>query len=110
MTERSVINGQYSLYDAQADLRFYESDISMILFACGLDGSNPSLYTIDEILDQIEIVYPDNSAPFVDNQVMGRVFKPAASSFSMKQHLMFKTFLKRSWRNYSLAKTRIENA
>jgi hypothetical protein len=110
MAKRSVSNTQYSLYDAEADLAFYESEVAVILFACGLDGTDVSQYSIDQILDEIAKVYPDNATPFVDNQVMARLFKPGASSFSMKQQLMFTTFLKRAWRNYSLAKTRLENA
>lgn len=109
MAIRHSLGSDYRLYDASKDAAFHEADVAMILFCCGLDGRNVNQYTIDEILDKIGEVYPDNSAPMTDYELMAKAFKPAASCFVMKQNLTFTTFLKRAWRNLALAKLRMEN-
>lgn len=109
MAPRSSGGTNYSLYDADADASFHEAEVAIILFSCGLDGTNVSQYTIDEILDKINEVYPDTSTPLTGYEPLAKEFQPAAACFTTKQRLMFTTFLKRAWRNYSLAKLRTSN-
>jgi len=57
MTIRQSSTPNYSSYDASADLSWQERQLSKICFICGLDGSNPTQYVIDDIISAIDSVF-----------------------------------------------------
>ena len=106
MSLRILESGHYSLYDASRDALYHETEIAFICYCCGLNGSNPLSYTIDEILDAITSTYPDILTPFGgDNN-----FVPSSSSFLVKQHMLLAMYVKRVYRYAHLARLRTQNA
>lgn len=105
MAIRSVSDGDYSLYVSASDIDDIKQEMAVILYSVGLNGANPELYEIDDVIDAIhDHFYFDTNLSGVFNGIKhGKDVQLAHEPFMRKHSHMLKIEARRLFRWLKLA-------